>query len=41
MFHREHLNHFGSERNLYVLNSFEYKLSKFFVKEIKVLKFRI
>ena len=36
MLHREHLNHFGSKRNLYILNCLEYELSKFFVKEIKV-----
>ena len=36
MFHREHLNHFGSERNLYILDCLEYKLAEFFIKEIKV-----
>ena len=36
MLHREHLNHFGPKRNLNILNCLEYKLTKFFVKEIKV-----
>ena len=36
MLHRKYLNHFGPKRNLYILNCLEYKLTKFFVKEIKV-----
>ena len=36
MLHREYLNHFGPKRNLNILDSLEYKLTKFFVKEIKV-----
>ena len=36
MFHREHLNHLSSERNLNILDRFEYKLAEFFIKEIKV-----
>ena len=34
--HWEHLYHFGSERNLNILDGLEYKLAEFFVKEIKV-----
>ena len=30
------MNHFCSERNLYILDCLKYKLSEFFVKEIKV-----
>lgn len=36
MLHGKYLNHFGPKRNLYILNCLEYKLTKFFVKEIKV-----
>ncbi len=36
MFHREHLNHLSSKRNLYILDCLEYKLAEFFIKEIKV-----
>ena len=36
VFHWEHLNHLSSERNLNILDSFEYKLAEFFIKEIKV-----
>ena len=36
MLHGKYLKHFGPKRNLYILNCLEYKLTKFFVKEIKV-----
>ena len=36
MFHGEHLNHLCTKGNLNVLDCFEYKLAKFFVKYIKI-----